>query len=95
MNAADVGIAMGCGSDITRESADVNLLGNDLTHVAWLLQLARKTYRVIKLNLIWAFAYNVIGVALAAAGVLNPIIAASAMVLSSTFVVRNSLRLRT
>ncbi|MEK9137724.1 MAG: heavy metal translocating P-type ATPase, partial [Bacteroidota bacterium] len=60
MNAADVGIAMGCGSDITRESADVNLLGNDLTHVAWLLQLARKTYRVIKLNLIWAFAYNVV-----------------------------------
>ena len=93
MNAADVGVAMGCGSDITREAADVNLLGNDLANVPWLLQTARQTYRIIQLNLVWAFVYNIVGVGLAAAGLLNPIIAALAMTLSSTFVVRNSLRL--
>jgi Cu2+-exporting ATPase/Cu+-exporting ATPase len=93
MNAADVGVAMGCGSDITREAADVNFLGNDLTNVPWLLHTARRTYHIIQLNLVWAFAYNIVGVGLAAAGLLNPIIAALAMTLSSTFVVRNSLRL--
>jgi Cu2+-exporting ATPase/Cu+-exporting ATPase len=94
LSAATVGVAMGCGSDITREAAHVNFLGDDLTNVPWLLQLARKTYRIIKVNLFWAFIYNLVGIGLAIAGVLTPIFAAAAMVLSSVFFVRNSLRLK-
>ncbi len=91
---ASVGIALGCGADISREAADVSLIGNDLDQVAWTFALARRTYRTIGWNLVWAFAYNVIGVGLAVAGLLHPILAAAAMVLSSALVVGNSLRIR-
>jgi Cu+-exporting ATPase len=90
--AADVGMAMGCGADLTRESGDVCLLGNDLRGVPFAIALARKTVRTIQTNLFWAFAYNAIGIGLALSGLLNPMIAAGAMVLSSIFVVTNSLR---
>ncbi len=90
---ASVGIALGCGADVTREAADISLLGNDLTQVAWTLSLAKRAYRTIGWNLAWAFAYNVIGVGLAMAGLLHPVLAAAAMVLSSALVVGNSLRI--
>ena len=92
--ASDVGIAMGCGADVSRESASVCLLSDDLTRVPLALDLARQTVRVIRQNLFWAFAYNVVGIVLAASGRLNPILAAMAMAMSSLFVVSNSLRLR-
>ncbi len=91
---ADVGIALGCGVDITRESADVSLLGNDLKKIPWVLQLAKKTKRKIKENLFWAFFYNTIGIGFAISGTLKPLIAAIAMILSSLFVLGNSLRLQ-
>ena len=91
--AADVGVAMGCGADLTRDCASLCLLGNDPSDVVWALELARRTVRVIKLNLFWAFIYNMIGVALALTGRLNPIFAAGAMIISSLMVVTNSLRL--
>ncbi len=90
---ADVGVALGCGVDITRETADVSLIGSDLRQVAWTINLARQTYRAIRQNLWWAFFYNILGVGLALAGVLHPIVSAMAMVLSNLFVVGNSLRL--
>ncbi len=90
---ASVGIALGCGADVTREAADVSLLGNDLAQVTWTLALARRAYRTIGWNLLWAFLYNVIGVAIAMAGLLHPILAAVAMVISSAMVVGNSLRI--
>lgn len=90
---ASVGLALGCGADVTREAADISLLGNDLGQVTWTTALARRTYRTIGWNLIWAFAYNVIGVGLAMAGLLHPVLAAAAMVLSSGLVVGNSLRI--
>jgi len=90
---ADIGVAMGCGADVARESADVCLLGNNLLDVPWAIQLARRTVRTIKINLFWAFVYNAIGISLAMTGHLNPIIAAAAMVVSSLLVVGNSLRL--
>jgi P-type Cu+ transporter len=91
--AADVGIAMGCGADVSRESADVCLLGNDLGGVLGAVLLARRTVRVIRQNLFWSFAYNTLGIGLALGGWLNPIWAAVAMVASSLLVVTNSLRL--
>jgi P-type E1-E2 ATPase len=93
--AADVGIAMGCGADVSRDTADVCLLGNDLRLVNWSYQLARQTMRTVRQNLFWAFAYNVVGIGIAAAGWMNPIWAAAAMVASSLFVTTNSLRLTT
>jgi heavy metal translocating P-type ATPase len=90
---ADVGIALGCGVDVTRETADVSFIGSDLRHVAWTIHLARETYQTIRQNLWWAFFYNVIGIALAMVGVLHPIVSAIAMVVSNLFVVGNSLRL--
>ncbi len=93
LKAADVGLAMGCGADLTREAADVCLLSNDLMALVRAMQLSKAVVRTIKLNLFWAFSYNTIGIALAMTGVLNPILAAAAMVLSSIFVVTNSLRL--
>ena len=90
---ASVGIALGCGADVTREAADVSLLGNDLTQITWTLRLARRTYRTIGWNLAWAFVYNVVGIGLAMAGVLHPVLAAAAMVISSALVVGNSLRI--
>lgn len=92
--AADVGIAMGCGADVARESAEVCLLGDNLLTLPWAVNLARRTVRTIKVNLFWAFVYNLIGMALALAGKLNPVIAALAMAFSSLFVVTNSLRLQ-
>ncbi len=92
--ASDVGIAMGCGVDVTRDSAAVCLLNNDLTRLPWILHLSQRTVSIIRQNLFWAFAYNIIGVGLACTGQLNPILAALAMAVSSLVVVGNSLRLR-
>lgn len=92
--AADVGIALGCGADVSRDSADACLMGNDLARLPWLFGLARATVRTIQFNLFWAFVYNVVGIGLAATGRLNPILAALFMVASSACVLANSLRLR-
>ncbi len=91
--AADVGVALGCGADVTRDAAGVCLLGDDLRRFPWAVGLARTTGRIVKQNLFWAFTYNCIGIAMAATGRLNPIWAALAMALSSLLVVGNSLRL--
>jgi len=93
MAAADVGIAMGCGADVTREAAAICLMGNDLASIPWLIGLARRTVRTIRVNLFWVFFYNGIGLALAVSGRLSPVVAAVAMVASSLFVIGNSLRL--
>jgi P-type E1-E2 ATPase len=92
--AADVGIAMSAGSDIAIESAGMVLMRSDLTGVVQAIELSRKTFRVIKQNLFWAFFYNVAAIPLAMAGILHPIVAAAAMAMSSVTVVANSLRLR-
>ncbi|MBI2487956.1 MAG: heavy metal translocating P-type ATPase [Deltaproteobacteria bacterium] len=92
--ASDVGIALGCGVDITRESADASLLGNDLKKIPWVLKLAKKTQGKIKENLFWAFFYNTIGIGLAAMGLLKPVIATLAMIISGLFVMGNSLRIQ-
>ncbi|HWB09565.1 MAG TPA: cation-translocating P-type ATPase [Pirellulales bacterium] len=91
--AADVGIALGCGADVSRQSADVCLLTNDLSRVPWAVGLARATVSIIRQNLFWAFSYNVLGIGLAASGRLSPVWAAAAMVASSVLVIGNSLRL--
>jgi heavy metal translocating P-type ATPase len=91
--AADVGIALGSGTDISRHAASVCLLASDLSKLPWLVGLSRQTVRTIRWNLFWAFAYNSIGIALAAAGWLHPVMAAIAMGISSLLVVSNSLRL--
>jgi heavy metal translocating P-type ATPase len=91
--AANVGIAMGCGADVTRASAGVCLLDDDLTRIPEAIALARRTVRTIRVNLFWAFAYNIAGIGLALAGWLTPIFAAGAMVVSSLLVIGNSLRL--
>jgi Cu+-exporting ATPase len=91
---ADLGIAMGSGTDVAIEASDLTLVRNDLLAAADAVRLSRRTLRTIKVNLFWAFAYNVAALPLAAAGVLNPLIAGAAMGLSSVFVVSNSLRLR-
>lgn len=91
--AADVGVALGSGADVSRDAAGVCLLANDLTRFPWAVGLARQTNRIVKQNLFWAFAYNCIGIAMAATGYLNPIWAAIAMAVSSLLVVTNSLRL--
>lgn len=93
MAAADIGIAMGCGADITREAAAICLLGDDQATLPPLLSLARRTVRTIRVNLFWVFFYNAFGLALAVSGRLSPVVAAIAMVASSLFVVGNSLRL--
>ncbi len=91
---ADLGIAMGTGSDIAIESGHMVLVGGGSEKVVDALQLTRQTYAIIKQNLFWAFIYNIIGIPLAAFGLLNPIIASGAMAFSSVSVVFNSLRLR-
>ena len=92
--AADVSFAIGAGSDIAIEAADMTLLRNDLMSVADAISLSRLTLRKIRQNLFFAFVYNALGIPLAAAGMLNPVIAGAAMAISSVSVVSNSLLLK-
>ena len=91
---ADLGVAIGTGSDVAIESGDVVLMSGDPALAEVALALAGATFRVIRQNLVWAFGYNVAAIPLAALGLLNPMIAAGAMAFSSVSVVSNSLRLR-
>ena len=92
---ADLGLAMGTGTDAAIEASDLTLVSGDLRTAATAIRLARRTLRTIRGNLVWAFGYNVAMIPLAMAGLLTPLLAGAAMALSSVFVVSNSLRLKT
>ena len=91
---ADVGVAMGSGTDVAASSSQITILADELGRIPEMIKLSRRTLKVVRQNLFWAFIYNVIGIPLAAFGLLNPMIAGAAMALSSVSVVSNSLRLK-
>ena len=92
--AADLGLAMGTGTDVAIEAADLTVVRDDLRAAVDAIRLSRRTLATIKTNLLWAFGYNLAAIPLAALGMLNPMLAGAAMALSSLLVVGNSLRLR-
>lgn len=93
LSAAHIGIAMGCGTELTRESANINLLGDDIRLIPYLIHISKKVRRKVYVNFFWAFIYNIIGIVFAVYGIITPLIAVIAMILSSLFVIGNSIKI--